>query len=617
MAGIPTQQKIILSERQTDYNPEEEITIKIEPTDVALMNGKNTFLRFQVLLSGGQKAELDRKGGGGFALLDRISIYTGNMGTLLEQLEECPCFMGTQFKYKNTDGLKNLRNLFEGLGNIATSGNDVDTVLSPYYTNPAVMAGATDFQQVEVCLPLYMSGIFWSETAFPVLATEGLVLKIVLNSARRAVKAKNVDGFVIQRDRTGRLPQSRDLPMLPSYQPPVNPQQAGQEKQPSPDLPQTWEFLDSNALGTGALPAAGVAVTMIDVVRAGGAAVGAWTIAPADVPAMLPAPVPGHIKDNIQCRITGAVTATDALCLNMIGQHLYMGMTTPAGVIQDLGRIDAVTPAGGAAVRFTMDGTYTVAAADTCLTGDNPPVFGCITDGALTADGGASPAPSFVVKKVELVASVVEPAGAYFDAMVSRLQSKSGLEMDIKSFNLYRSNLYKNQTKSQHLLPTTEYRARAVLQSMICPTETFNHSAYEPLADEMSHYQYNIANKLVPNRRVVCDREHDPTSNSWNELLDAERTKTLNASKVEVLTETHPSGRPVFGRELAKRGHSFDANTHEIRLTQDWGCNQRQGGNAGAVAIRMVTPQYDKLLYSRVRHFRKLTMKPGNVVVSF
>ena len=72
-----------------------------------------------------------------------------------------------------------------------------------------------------------------------------------------------------------------------------------------------------------------------------------------------------------------------------------------------------------------------------------------------------------MVSDVELVVSVVEPAGAYFDAMVSRLQSKSGLEMDIKSFNLYRSNLYQNQTKSQQLLPTTEYRARAVLQSQL------------------------------------------------------------------------------------------------------------------------------------------------------
>ena len=151
MAGIPTQQKIIYSERQTDYNPEEEITIKIEPTDVALMNGKNTYLRCQVLLSGGQKAELDRKGGGGFALLDRCSIYSGNMATLLEQLEEMPCWVGTQNYYKNTQGLFNTRQLLEGLGDTATEGDDVDTVLSPYYTNPATMDGNPGFQQVELC----------------------------------------------------------------------------------------------------------------------------------------------------------------------------------------------------------------------------------------------------------------------------------------------------------------------------------------------------------------------------------------------------------------------------------------------------------------------------------
>ena len=463
-----------------------------------------------------------------------------------------------------------------------------------------------------------MSGIFYSETAFPVLATEGLVLKIVLNSAMRSIRTKNVDGFVIQRDRSGRQPQARDLPMVGGYTPPINPARAGQEKQPSTNLPQTWQLVQTNG-AIAALPGAGVAITSVDV--AGGAtALGAWSIAP-NAGGLAPATTNADTRLNVGCELVATnVDATHKLCLNMVGQHLYCGLNTDetgaVGTLLDMGVITAVA-AAGVNTRFTLDGSVTIDAGtpQVALPANFPPVFGCITEDFLNA---TSPAPNYVVSDVELVVSVVEPAGAYFDAMVSRLQSKSGLEMDIKSFNLYRSNLYQNQTKSQQLLPTTEYRARAVLQSQLNPTETFNHSAYEPLADEMSHYIYNIGNKLVPNRRVDCAREHNPDSNMWNELLDAERTKCLNASKVPVLTETHPSGRPVFGRELAKKGHSFDANTHEIRLTQDWGVRQQQGNGVGnPTVLRTVTPQYDKLLYTRVRHFRKLTMKPNNTVVSY
>lgn len=114
--SFPTIQKNILSERQQDYNPEDEITTNVDGTDVSLLNGKNSYLRFSVLLSGNFKANLDINGGGGHSILDRISIYTkSDGGTLLEQLEDVPVYMGIRNYYDKTEGLINMRNLLEGL----------------------------------------------------------------------------------------------------------------------------------------------------------------------------------------------------------------------------------------------------------------------------------------------------------------------------------------------------------------------------------------------------------------------------------------------------------------------------------------------------------------------
>jgi len=645
MAGIPTQQKIIYSERQTDYNPGEEITINIEPTDVQLLNGKNTYLRCRVAITGQAQLELDRHGGGGHAIIDRISIYTGNMATLLEQLEEVPCWIGTKNFYERTRGLDGMRCLLEGhnVGQARASQGDLG---APCYLSDTTSPGdgncslwdppgncysefipTRDGQPhpqggidgVELCLPLYMSGIFYSEKAFPVLATEGLVLKIVLNTAKRALVARCPMGFVRQKGYGSGPPTALDLPFNrgQTAQAPVA---TGPQPVTDGSSPPVFQLATD-------LPAA--VVNAVDIVDDTGlAGLGAWTQVPAGgAPALTAAGNRQNCAGSLTGPPQGPVAASSysavGVVMNMIGQQLFVG--SDAGVLEPVGRITAVAVAGPG-IRFTMDGSVTLGAGQVATAANNPPVCGCIHDGTFdgaTHGGVVMSEPSYQVKGVELVVSVVEPAGAYYDAMMSRLQSKTGLELDIKSFNLYRTNLYKSQMKSQHLLPLTEFRARALLHSMILPSELWNRSYYLPMADCMKYYQYNIANKLVPNRRVDCGEEAFPNEDyvGYNEVLDAERTKCLQGSKVNVLTEAHSSGRPVFGRELAKRGHSFNANKNEIRLTQDWGVQQCQGTGSAAgtydSVLQTLLPAYDKLLYTRVHHFRKLSMKPGNVVVSF
>ena len=134
-------------------------------------------------------------------------------------------------------------------------------------------------------------------------------------------------------------------------------------------------------------------------------------------------------------------------------------------------------------------------------------------------------------------------------------------------------------------------------------------SYYKPVADYLRQYQYNIRNRLIPQLAVPTSNEVLVGTSKWNAEVDAERVKVLEGSKIEVKSEIKPAGHFVFGREVAKMGHSADLNTHEVRLNLDYGVTVGAAGRT--------FPQNDKLLYTYVHHFRKLIMKPNNVVVSF
>jgi len=90
--------------------------------------------------------------------------------------------VGTRNYFDKTTGNQNMRQLLEGLPN---DGDGVPVLASPYYTTDL---GTINWTWVEVCLPLYMSGILYGEQAFPVIATNGLQIKIHLADAEKAIR---------------------------------------------------------------------------------------------------------------------------------------------------------------------------------------------------------------------------------------------------------------------------------------------------------------------------------------------------------------------------------------------------------------------------------------------
>jgi len=592
--NYPTLQKIVLSDRQIDYNPKDDITIMLDGNDISLLNGKNSFLRFSIKLSGAFPAELDRNGGGGHSVLERISIYSGDGGTLLEQLEDLPVYVGTRNYFDKTTGNQNMRQLLEGLPN---DGDGVPVLASPYYTTDL---GTINWTWVEVCLPLYMSGILYGEQAFPVIATNGLQIKIHLADAEKAIRISgNANdtrpGFMNSRwlgtsNAAALTPPlvatggDRDYPTL------VANIVAGEsvvanvpngEPNVLIDAPQLFQVIADVAAGA----------TTLDIGNA---------IAPAN---LAPAGMGGTFAGN-EAKMKLNVNAPTETSLFPYSTGMSFYALNDAGLYENLGAIANIAViAGGYRITFTNAFVGAITAAN------HNPCWCNITPAESRGVAGVG-APSYTIRDVQLVCSVVEPPPQYFQAIMKSMKTTSGYEMDIKSFNLYRNNLYKGRVRNQELIPTTEFRARALLHAQLNPSLSYLTSFYQPLNDYLRQYQYTIRNRLIPQLPVNTDKEILPGYHNWNAICDAERIKCLEASKIDVKDELHPSKFFVFGRQVAKSGHSADLNTHEVRITQDWGIqmNANQGN---------VLPQQQKLLYTYVRHFRKISMRPGNVVVAF
>ena len=314
------------------------------------------------------------------------------------------------------------------------------------------------------------------------------------------------------------------------------------------------------------------------------------------------------------CTLRSNAAATKSTYANLKGQRLYA--IADDGVLKELTHngtgiteVDAATSADY--IKITWDGAYNQGGNFT--PGNHVPVFGAVLDPNVVGNRGSQKV-SYEVSNPEMICeSLVDEA--YIQPLMKRANSEGGLSLDIKTYNVHRQNLFKNQMVSQSLIPTTEYRAKSLIHHQQIPYENLGFSYWQPVSDNLRNYQYQIKDKNTPNRKVVCDKEYSPDLNSWNVLLDNERSKALGASGVEVRRETHPSARFLIGRQLAKAGYSFNANRNQPRLTEDWGVSMNTSITPDVTET--VLPQYNKMLLSFLTHFRKLTIQQDNIVVAY
>lgn len=192
----------IPSENGLSYTSGQKISLFVPPS-VEVMDGKNTYLNFDLKLSlpAGKKPtrlQLDEAGGG--IIFKNLRIFDGTRGNILEELNEYSSLVALKHSYDADESLRSVRAMEEGgtsynQSNRGTKGSSktayADTLTNPYMKRINTPATITDsatelFTTVKCCVPIH-SGIF-SGAVFPVLMSSGLYLEFDLEPASRVIK---------------------------------------------------------------------------------------------------------------------------------------------------------------------------------------------------------------------------------------------------------------------------------------------------------------------------------------------------------------------------------------------------------------------------------------------
>ncbi len=188
MDNIATESISILTDRQIDYNAGDIATIRLSGTECPLISGTNCFLRFNVILDGNAKAQLEQRAMGA-SVIERIEVWTGDESTNLETIRGYNELAGLQYHYSQTPGELAKRGLLEGWSN----NGQFESIY--YAENDNTNVGQTLFRAVEICLPLRLSSILYQKV-FPTVATNGLVVKVYFEKRNeKAIRVFTSYGF--------------------------------------------------------------------------------------------------------------------------------------------------------------------------------------------------------------------------------------------------------------------------------------------------------------------------------------------------------------------------------------------------------------------------------------
>ena len=399
----------------------------------------------------------------------------------------------------------------------------------------------TTYRPVECVIPLYMSGLLGQgQKLLPIVALGGIRIRIQLAKKEKALRALTQLGYSSTGSTYTGIKQIRGLPV------------AGQQAALTfctltpAAIAAVLTFIDQNTTGTDAAPA-------------------------------LP--------------LVGALANFDN-CAWSVGQDLWAGTGGVAGAPLNLGTITGVSFVGGRN-RYTFAAT---AALVTAIPASTP----------LWVDANSLIC-NFKMENVELICSTVQASGQTISGLMNQVANGGGIRLDYPSYNLYRQNLQAGIPRSELLIPCTEQRAMSIVSEPMRSVDRIFEDTLMPVGDNCNSYIWNIANRLTPNRRVSVERVMAADSNQelkWDSIHLHETEKAIGRCDIVPRNLCENGRLAVFPRELAKSGHSFDANTNEIRLNVEY----RSGATDNVI---------NKLVDTWMYHIRTVTITPNSVAVDF
>ena len=184
--SVITKANYIYSERKNNvYRQGDVIDFYIPPSN-AILNTQDTYLVFNIKLTGQQYKACVSQRAGIYSLFRAVTISAGDGSSVLETLDHYGYLQALKYRYESTESGDNLRYLHEGLPNKA----HIDDTSCNQYCNAQTNSGAPH-KMVEVTAPLYLSGCLspLRQDVFPCVATRGLRVKLELNTADTVLQA--------------------------------------------------------------------------------------------------------------------------------------------------------------------------------------------------------------------------------------------------------------------------------------------------------------------------------------------------------------------------------------------------------------------------------------------
>ena len=542
--SVPTLSKSILTDRNSVYTEQDIIEIFVSPEEVPLLNAsQGSYLKFLLRLKD------DAASTNCIAQPDPMAGGSAVLQTI-SIYDGANSQLLEQLEDVNTwTAMYYHYTKTQGLENMRTLMEGVSPVvgqsLKSQYFNFDPVDGTT-YKEVECVVPLYMSGLLGQgQKLLPVIALNGIRIRIQLAKKEAALRALTQVGYSSTTATYTGIKQITGLPVAGA----------------SPA--KTFTRFGAAVAAAGANPAlAGMSLSIST-----------------DPPGAANTIFADPLFNN---------------CAYMIGQDLYIEQVAPDPPLF-LGTINNVASVGGRP-------TYT------CVGGAATTTTGIAAQAKVFADATKLKA-NFEVANVEFVGSVVQASPETINGLMKQVSSGGGIRIDYPSYNLYRQNLQASIPRSELLIPSNERRACSILSQPMRSVNRLYEDTLRPVGDALQSYIWNIANRLTPNRRVstrlVATKEQEAAQRlSWDSIHLHETEKAVSRLDIQARNLCENARCLVIPRQLAKDGHSFNANENEIRLNVEYG----SGTNENII---------NKLVGTWLYHIRTCVITPNSVAVEF
>lgn len=210
--SVLTGAKYIYTNRKNNvYIPTDIVEIDIDASNM-FINTKDTYLQMGVQMVSNQYKLCPSGSAGANAFIRNFEVSSGT-GKVLESIYHYGTLYGVRDFYESTISLDNKKYLHEGKPNKTV----IDSESCNQYVDPCLYNSVNGiyrvvpnmYKNVEVCLPLYLSGVFSPDRddVFPALATKGLHIRLELEDAQTALQLIKAPLYTLQDGENFRDPE--------------------------------------------------------------------------------------------------------------------------------------------------------------------------------------------------------------------------------------------------------------------------------------------------------------------------------------------------------------------------------------------------------------------------